>query len=446
MTEPAHPCRFRPRVVWSVWERTGSRRERTARRVPTCEACGREQPARRPRAPFARELEAAAPDRLSFLDEVGRSVACELLARCGAGDAAIPARGLLGALAARTITGSVAEPCLERLMSAGLLRLGYAGAGAGALRAVTVLDVPGLAELARPGERAARERALSSALVALDGLDHPVARDARRVLAEEARTIAPDLAVALAAVARQAADGEVLAERVFSVRHLGGSKALARLRGALEQRLGPLDALGIREGAALTLVGGHGRIALAAGAGVELRDTPPFLGLSRETARALAAVAPPPKGLVAVENLTVFDACCRGEVAELSGGMVVWTAGYPGRGVRAVVEAAVRGGAPVTVWCDLDLDGVRIARLVASWCPAARFFRMAPDDLAAAARTLPLTPRALRAIERELAAGPDDALTETLRALRDRGVWAEQEGFLGERVDQGADGSAPWPA
>lgn len=167
---------------------------------------------------------------------------------------------------------------------------------------------------------------------------------------------------------------------------------------------------------------------------MELRDLPPFLGLSRETALALAAVAPPPKGLVAVENLTVFDACCRGEVTELSGAMVVWTAGYPGRGVRAVVEAAVRADAPVSIWCDLDLDGVRIARLIASWCPCARFFRMAPDDLAAAPRTLPLTARARRAIERELAASREDALTETLQRIQDCGVWAEQEGLLGERM------------
>ena len=50
---------------------------------------------------------------------------------------------------------------------------------------------------------------------------------------------------------------------------------------------------------------------------------------------------------------------------------------------------------------------------------------------ATASSTLPLTARARRAIERELAAGPEDDLTATLRALHDRGVWAEQEGFLG---------------
>jgi hypothetical protein len=68
--------------------------------------------------------------------------------------------------------------------------------------------------------------------------------------------------------------------------------------------------------------------------------------------------------------------------------MVVWTAGYPGRGVRAVVEAAAR-------WFG--------------------------------------------AIERDLAASLADELTETLRALHNRGVWAEQEGFLGERGNGAAD-------
>ncbi len=435
MTETGHACRFRQRVVWSAWERVGATRERTARRIPTCETCGREQPARRPRPPFAREVEAAVPERLGLLHDVGRTVVDELLARIvGLDVTAVPARGLLGSLAARAITGSVAEPWLERLMSAGLVRLSHAVSGRRALRAVTVLDAAALAELAHPGERTARECAISSAMGSLKGLDHPVAGEARRVLADEAQTISPELALALAAVARHAAEGEILAERVFSARRLGGSKALARLRVAVEQRLGPLDALGIREGAALTLVGGYGRIALAGGAWIDLPGMPPFVGLSRETALGLRAVEPPPKGLVAVENLTVFDACCRGEVAELSGAMVVWTAGYPGRGVRAVIDAAARAGAPMTVWCDLDLDGVRIARLVASWCSAVRFFRMAAEDVDAAPHALQLTPPSRRAIERELATGCEDRLTGTLRALHGREVWVEQETFLGRSI------------
>lgn len=431
MTGAGHDCRFRQRVVWSEWERTGALRERGAQRIPTCETCGREQPARHPRTPYAREVEAAIPERIGVLDEVGRTVASELLARVfGRDTTATPAKGLLGSLAARAITGSVAEPWIEQLMSAGLVRLAYAASGRRALQAVTVLDPAALAELARPGERAARERAVSAAAATVERLDHPLAGEVRRVLGEEAETISPELALALAAVARHAAEGDTLAERVFSARHLGSSKALGRLRAALEQRLGPLDALGIREGAALTLVGGRGRIVLAGGAGIDLAAMPPFVGLSRETAVGLSALEPPPKGLVAVENLTVFDACCRGEVAELSGAMVVWTAGYPGRGVRAVVDAAVRAASPVTVWCDLDLDGVRIARLLASRCSTVRFFRMSADDLQASPRALPLGDRARRAVERELATAHDDRLTEVLRAIHHRRAWVEQEAFL----------------
>jgi hypothetical protein len=100
-----------------------------------------------------------------------------------------------------------------------------------------------------------------------------------------------------------------------------------------------------------------------------------------------------------------------------------------------VIDAAARAGAPVTVWCDLDLDGVRIARLVASWCSAVRFFRMAAEDLQTAPRAILLGDRARRAIERELAAGHEDGLAKTLRALHGRGIWVEQEAFLGERTN-----------
>jgi hypothetical protein len=74
---------------------------------------------------------------------------------------------------------------------------------------------------------------------------------------------------------------------------------------------------------------------------------------------------------------------------------------------------------------------VRIARLVAAAAPGAAFFRMAPADLAAAPRRLPLGERAARALDRELRTGVADALTPTLAAMREAGAWAEQECFLG---------------
>ena len=315
-------------------------------------------------------------------------------------------------------------------MRAGLLLLRWDGPGRRDLRAVIVRDPDALAEAARPGGRVAREAALVEGRAILERLEHPVANEARRVLDEEAASISPELARAVALVARHAAEGEPVAERVLSTRHLGDSKALARLRASVELRLGPLSALGIREGGALTLVGGVGRITLGNGTWIDLAATPPFLGLSRETATDLYAVSFPSAGLIAVENLTVFDACCRGEVAALAGAAFVWTAGYPGRGVKAIVEAAVKAGAPVTAWCDLDLDGVRIARLIASAAPGTAFFRMGPADLIGAPRRLRLGERAVRVLERELRTGAVDALTPTLAAMRETGEWAEQECFL----------------
>jgi hypothetical protein len=58
------------------------------------------------------------------------------------------------------------------------------------------------------------------------------------MLADEATRLSADLAKALGAVARHAALGDVLAERVFSTRYLGSSKTLAPARaGDSELRL-----------------------------------------------------------------------------------------------------------------------------------------------------------------------------------------------------------------
>ena len=62
----------------------------------------------------------------------------------------------------------------------------------------------------------------------------------------------------------------------------------------------------------------------------------------------------PAGGLLVVENLTPFYAC----VAQFSrerGLMVLWTAGFPGRGIRAIIRHAAEREVPVRVWCDLDL-------------------------------------------------------------------------------------------
>ena len=101
----------------------------------------------------------------------------------------------------------------------------------------------------------------------------------------------PVLLRALAAIAVHAESGDVLASRIFAARYLGDSKALGRLRAPLERLLGPLDALGIRDGGSATFLGGSGCVFAAGGVTIEA----------------------PAQGVVLVENFAVFEACCWGE-------------------------------------------------------------------------------------------------------------------------------------
>lgn len=434
-----HDCAFRLALEWSEWTPRGSLRERLARRVPVCTVCGREQPARRPRRPVAREEEAVRPEAAPLTDSAGREVAATLLRRsegAGRGDVTVPARGLLTDLGRRGHPASVVEERLEAQLRAGWLRLGWRlGRPARELASVTLLDRAALGEHAYPGELARRREALTMARAAVVPLTHPKAREVARLLAAaEAEGYPARLLGALAAVALHAEAGEALAERVFSTRYLGDSKALAAVRGRLERMVGPLTDLGVREGAALTLLGGAGRLRFPNAVGepfVDLAALPPFLGLTRETLAKIQVIDFPGGGLFVVENLAPFEACCRGEVAAARGCLVAWSAGYPGRAVRRLVEAAAGAAAAVRVWADLDLDGVAIARLVASWAPErVEPYCMSPADVASARVKRPLSPRAEAAIRADLAERPQALLGETLAVLLDGKCWVEQEVFL----------------
>jgi hypothetical protein len=296
---------------------------------------------------------------------------------------------------------------------------------------VTLCEPRALRELARPGEDEHRRTTLLRAREKVARLTHPKAAEIASVLAgPEAESFPANLLQALAALAVHAESGEVLAERVFSARFLGGSKLLARLRDRLERLTGPLAEIGIREGASLTLLGGEGKLHFK-DRDLDLKSLAPFVGLARETLESVETITFPDAGLFAVENLAVFEACCRGEVEAARGALILWSAGYPGRAFRRLVELAATAGAPLRIWADLDLDGVRIARLIASWSGTrTEFYRMDPSDLADALQRHSLTPRSLAAIRRDLAERPEAPLAETLRALLEGGGWVEQEAFL----------------
>jgi hypothetical protein len=432
---PPHDCRYLPRLLWTGWSRgagAAGLEERLGRVVPICEVCGRERPARFPRRPSYREARAALPEALPLAGPAGRTVA-EALARRGGSDAPpVPARGLLGELDRRGLPASLVEEWIDRFLRAGWVEARWRlEGGAAALAAITVRDSDALAELADPGAAARRREALGEARTAVAGLTHPKARDVAALLAgDEAGSFPPPLSRALAALAIHAESGEILAERVFAARRLGDSKALLPWRARIERLLGPLAEIGLREGAALALVGGQGRLLLS-GQALDLAALAPFVGLSRESCGRIESIRFPAAGLLVVENLTPFEACCRGEVDGGRGALLAWSGGYPGRAVRAIVERAGAEGVPVRVWADLDLDGVRIARLVGSWTPGgAEPFRMSAADLVAAPVRRPLAPRSEAAIRRDLEERPEDPLAPTLRAMLGLGEWVEQEVFL----------------
>lgn len=428
-----HTCRFRPQLQWSEWRTERGLRERLRYSIPLCVECGREQSARRVRAPDRLEREARAGAAPPTHGERAAKLA-EVLARQAADERSF--KGIAGAL---RMPASLLEDELEHLLRAGWVGLAWKLDGAGkTLDRIRICNREGLEEFAHPGLSAQRRAALDAARESLRTLTHPVSEYVTRVLAQpEAVKWDAQVVRALAAIARHAETGDQLAERVFSTHYLGSSKAFQRVRASVERLLGqPVEKLGIREGAAAVFMGGRGRLRINDHE-IDLVALYPFAGFARETLMGEIALDPPTEGLLLVENFTVFEACCRGEVAGTENAMVVWTAGYPGRGVRSVVERAARLGAQIRIWADLDLDGVRIARLIRRWTTGAvEAFRMSPSDFTAAPRRAKLGDRAQKAIRVELNEEPEAFLSDTLRALVASDSWVEQECFLAPSVNQ----------
>lgn len=438
MTAPPtdHICQYSTQLVWEPWRSAGSMRERVAKRIPLCGVCGRERPARRPRLVDCVERETSEPLAPPMPDPGARRLASLLLERCQrSSGGVVRVRTLLTGMSAVEVPASKVELLLEAFLAAGWIRVRSKAASRLRPWSVEIRSLDGLEEFAHPGLRAAREAALAAARADAHGRAHPVSEEVANVLASSAvRSMRPTLIRALGAVAVHVDSGETLAQRVFSVRYLGDSKALGRVRKPLERIVGKLGKLGIRDGAVLTLVGGSGRLRCA-GQEVDCAKLRPFTGLATETLARLERIDVPPSGLVVVENLANFEACCRDEVSGLEGALVVWSAGYPGKGVRVLVEAASSRGARLRAWADMDLDGVRIARLVMAWAKGAcEPAFMSREDLVAARASKRLTPQATAAIERDLARRPDAPLADTLRTLLETGRWVEQEALLGARV------------
>lgn len=425
MTEIAqHICRFRRQRRERPWSLRGSYRERAVESISVCETCGRERAARFRKLVF---IERETAGQRSEPDFGVRKLARTLGQRFQTTDS-IQVRPLI-----RRFGGVHTEADLERLAVHGGIRLVYQQReGSLTLDRVLVIERAELAEIAEPGGAERRRAALIRARDATVDLQHPQAQAIADLLrTDSAGLFDYQLLNALAGLVRMVEDGEVLSERLFSVKYLGNSKMLRFLRRRLERLVGPLERLGIRDSGQIVLIGGRGMLNLN-GVTLDLSRFQ-YLGLALHDALEIQ-IDFPVGGLLVVENLTPFHTC----VAQFSrerGLMVLWTAGFPGRGVRAIIRRAAECGVAIRVWCDLDLGGVRIARIVAQVARTAQTVLMDPETIRTAQLTQRIEPELLTAIRRDLTLHPADPLADCLRALLEGGFWVEQETLL-DRIEK----------
>jgi hypothetical protein len=388
-----------------------------------CVGCGRQKKARFRRI-IATEKEAAVP--LANPDFSIRRIARKLFIRFQHRDL-LRAQPLI-----RQLGGVVGESDVERVASYGAIRLIYQPVrGSLHLKAIRLLDRPALGEIAEPGSAKLRRTAIDEARLALAHVQHPQAEAiAEWIRADSAETLHHQTIRALAGLARLVESGDVIPARIFSSSVLGHSKALHAMRRKLERMVGPLERLGVREAGQIVIMGGIGKVVFLHST-LNL-DNFRHVGVSHKDALSIERIDFPSGGLLVVENLTPFEACVD-VVARKQQLMVLWTAGFAGKGVLHVIRKGVESKIRIRVWCDLDLGGVRIARSILNVAASAEPILMNKAAMAASKTRNALTPDQLAALRRDLTVHPAEPLAETVRALVEANVWVEQEALI-ERI------------
>jgi hypothetical protein len=95
-----------------------------------------------------------------------------------------------------------------------------------------------------------------------------------------------------------------------------------------------------------------------------------------------------------------------------------------------LVEAA-RQKTRIRVWCDLDLGGIRIARLIHEITSGtAEPVLMAPAIVQESKLSCPLSAESIASLRRDLEQRLDAILADTLKAILDKRQWVEQEMLL----------------
>lgn len=419
----AHTCtQFRTIQREGPWRQTEVLREREVESISICRDCGRERPARfRKIVAVEKEGIQSQADSITIsLRRLARRIASLSRTRTE-----IRANGVI-----RRLGGIQAESEIEQLARAAPLRLTYRATGGSLqLHSIRVLDRSTLENIAAPGLLARRTAALVEARSTLQNLVNAEAVSIRELLEDsKAAELDERIVKALAALARLLERGDVVPAKAFSAQILGKSKALARIRRRLEKIVGPLERLGIRDWGGLVLMAGSG--ALRFQSAEICLDSLRCVGVSSEDMLALQTLELPTTGVLVIENLTPFQACLERSRKD-NPPLLLWSGGFPNRGVQRLLDEAARQKARIRVWCDLDLGGIRIARLIHEITSgAAEPVLMDAATVEESKLSCSLSAEGIASLHRDLEQHPDAILADTLRAILSKRQWVEQETLL----------------
>jgi hypothetical protein len=330
----------------------------------------------------------------------------------------------------RRLGGIQTESEIEQLAHQAPVRLSYRRVGGTfQLYSLRILDRHSLEDVAQPGLLARRTATLAQARTSLANLSNAESISIREYLSSNGATGLDERVIkALAALARLLETGDVMPARVFSAQVLGTSKALSAIRRRVERIVGPLDRLGIRDWGGLVLMAGSGSLCLQNGK-IHLESLR-CVGVASEDILALQTLELPRPGVLVIENLTAFQACLE-YATRATRPLLVWSGGFPNRGVQKLLAEAARQRARIRVWCDLDLSGVRIARLMQDVTSGvAEPVLMGPEIVQEAELNCPLSTESCMSIRRDLEQLPNAVLADTLRAILNKQQWVEQETLL----------------
>jgi hypothetical protein len=134
-------------------------------------------------------------------------------------------------------------------------------------------------------------------------------------------------------------------------------------------------------------------------------------------------------GIITVENEAPFLSLMAEEMHRRF--LLVYTGGFAGRAVHALLERVLENSGSWLHWGDTDLAGIRIARVLADAAGRApAFFRCDASEVRRMRKSLtPLSPAARKEIARELKDGPGRLGEGILRACLAEGGWLEQEAW-----------------